>query len=196
MVQPLGKLDFAARDAMPEQLQNKVGNLSNMLQNEGLDQENNNLFKTYIDQSRLSTFFQDNPFGTLNFTKETGGIQIPLGGPIDVNQSAGYNAQDTNIFGEPKKKEIVEDFHVPNKIPGQYMKVPVNGRRYNPMGEWKAPFKGLPAGKRQLEYFGVGNDSGCNWYMLSGLVILIIAGILGVILSGIGLSRKRAVVAP
>ncbi len=64
------------------------------------------------------------------------------------------------------------------------------------MGEWKPPFKGLPAGKRQLEFFGVGDDSGCNWYMLSGLVILLIAGILGVILSGIGLSRKKAVVVP
>ena len=198
MVQPLEDLKFAPRAAMPEQLQNRVGNLSNMLQNEGLAEENNDLFKTFIDQSRLSTFFQDNPFGTLNFTQETGGIVTPLGGPINENQTEGYNAQGTNIFGEPRKREnFLDDFHVPNKIPGQYYKdVPINGRRYNPMGEWKPPFKGLPAGKRQLEFFGVGDDSGCNWYMLSGLVILLIAGILGVILSGIGLSRKKAAVVP
>jgi hypothetical protein len=197
--QPLKELNFEPRDAMPVQLQNRVGNLSNMLQNEGLKDEDNNLFKTYIDQSRLSTFFQDNPFGTLNFTKVTGGIEIPLGGPIDVNQSAGYNAQYTNIFGEPMKKENFTDArYIPKAVPGQnYGLVPVNARKYNIMGEWKPPFVGKPAGARQLEYFGVGEDSGCNWYMLSGLIILVIAGILGVILSGFGLSKKKtAVVVP
>ena len=197
--QPLKQLNFEPRDAMPVQLQNRVGNLSNMLQNEGLKDENNNLFKTFIDQSRLSTFFQDNPFGTLNFTKETGGIEVPLGGPINVSQTEGYNAQGTNIFGEPMKNENFTDArYVPKMVPGQnYGEVPINGRKYNAMGEWRPPFKGKPAGKRQLEYFGVGEDSGCNWYMLSGLVILVIAGILGVILSGIGLSKKKtAVVAP
>lgn len=53
-----------------------------------IKENDNDPFSAYVNQSRLSTYYQDNPWPTLTFTNQFG--VRPIGGPINYMQPPGH----------------------------------------------------------------------------------------------------------
>lgn len=112
-------------------MQNKdVSGWNSISEPQGID----NQLPAYLNQSRLSTYYQDNPWPTLQFTNKFG--LEPLGGPIDPTQTPGH--RPGNIL---KSSQVA--------LPGYAMGNPVQhamiGSGYVPQNAFNSEGSPIPA---------------------------------------------------
>jgi hypothetical protein len=71
-------------------------NLSTLSGINSMPEEINNMYSqmpAFINQAHLSTWYQDNPFGTLSYSKKYG--LPPMGGNLELNQPSGHKPGNT-----------------------------------------------------------------------------------------------------
>jgi len=75
-------------------------NLSSLSGINSMSQQLNNMHSqmpAFLDQAHMSTWYQDNPWETLTYTKKFG--TPPMGGNIDPHQPPGY--KPGNVLAQP-----------------------------------------------------------------------------------------------
>ena len=81
------------------------------------------LFGAFLNQSRMSTFMQDNPWETLTYSQKYAGIK-PLGGDISPNAPPGYQPGNILKSYSPPAQQLLSS---PQVNSNQTQPIQVNG---------------------------------------------------------------------
>ncbi len=97
-------------------------------------------FPVFMNQSKISTYFQDNPYSTLTFVNQFG--MSPLGGSINYNIGSGSKPNAPMPFTMPPSNGVqnafsnrtdsnVQPIEMNGMFVPQFMAVPIKNRNIN-----------------------------------------------------------------